>query len=81
MVAKGRDCSNLFPAVVKNVVSKNPEVRDKYSYWHVHVHVHADLVMENNWTTNQTYSSSLHSLYVHVCGNKPIESYESGMIA
>ena len=26
MVAKGRDCTNLFPAVVKNVVSKSPEV-------------------------------------------------------
>ena len=26
MIAKGRDCTNLFPAVVKNVVSKNPEV-------------------------------------------------------
>ena len=26
MVAKGRDCTNLFPAVVKNVVSKNAEV-------------------------------------------------------
>ena len=32
MVAKGKDCSDLFPAVVKNVVSKNSEV---------HVHVHA----------------------------------------
>lgn len=27
MVAKGKDCSDLFPAVVKNVVSKNSEVR------------------------------------------------------
>jgi len=27
MVAKGRDASDLFPAVVKNVVSKNPEVK------------------------------------------------------
>ncbi|KAF8561741.1 hypothetical protein P879_08452 [Paragonimus westermani] len=27
MVARGRDCSELFPAVVKNVVSKNAEVR------------------------------------------------------
>lgn len=27
MIAKGKDCSNLFPAVVKNVVSKNSEVR------------------------------------------------------
>lgn len=27
MVAKGRDASNLFPAVVKNVVSKNIEVK------------------------------------------------------
>lgn len=27
MVAKGRDTSNLFPAVVKNVVSKNIEVK------------------------------------------------------
>ena len=26
MVAKGKDCSDLFPAVVKNVVSKNSEV-------------------------------------------------------
>ena len=27
MVAKGKDASDLFPAVVKNVVSKNLEVR------------------------------------------------------
>ena len=27
MVAKGRDASELFPAVVKNVVSKNHEVK------------------------------------------------------
>ncbi|KAG5441193.1 AP-3 complex subunit beta-2 [Clonorchis sinensis] len=27
MVARGRDCSELFPSVVKNVVSKNPEIR------------------------------------------------------
>ena len=26
MVAKGKDCTDLFPAVVKNVVSKNSEV-------------------------------------------------------
>ena len=26
MVAKGKNCSDLFPAVVKNVVSKNSEV-------------------------------------------------------
>ena len=30
MIAKGRDCTNLFPAVVKNVVSKNPEVSHCY---------------------------------------------------
>ena len=27
MIAKGKDCSDLFPAVVKNVVTKNSEVR------------------------------------------------------
>uniref|UniRef100_A0A1I8H524 AP-3 complex subunit beta n=1 Tax=Macrostomum lignano TaxID=282301 RepID=A0A1I8H524_9PLAT len=27
MVAKGKDCSDLFPSVVKNVVSKNSEVK------------------------------------------------------
>lgn len=27
MIAKGRNASDLFPAVVKNVVSKNVEVR------------------------------------------------------
>lgn len=27
MVAKGKDCSDLFPAVVKNVVSKNSEIK------------------------------------------------------
>lgn len=27
MIAKGRDASGLFPAVVKNVVSKNIEVK------------------------------------------------------
>ena len=27
MIAKGRDASNLFPAVVKNVVSKNLEIK------------------------------------------------------
>ena len=30
MVAKGKDASDLFPAVVKNVVSKNIEVCYKY---------------------------------------------------
>jgi len=29
MVAKGKDASELFPAVVKNVVSKNLEVNGK----------------------------------------------------
>jgi len=33
MVAKGKDASDLFPAVVKNVVSKNAEVKKLvYSY-------------------------------------------------
>lgn len=27
MIAKGKDCSDLFPAVVKNVVSKNSEIK------------------------------------------------------
>lgn len=27
MVARGKDCSDLFPAVVKNVASKDPEVK------------------------------------------------------
>ena len=27
MIAKGKEASDLFPAVVKNVVAKNPEVR------------------------------------------------------
>ena len=27
MIARGRDCSDLFPAVVKNVVSKNMEIK------------------------------------------------------
>ncbi|CAH8559428.1 unnamed protein product [Heterobilharzia americana] len=27
MVARGKDCSDLFPAVVKNVVSKDNEIR------------------------------------------------------
>ena len=27
MIARGRDCSDLFPAVVKNVVSKNIEIK------------------------------------------------------
>jgi AP-3 complex subunit beta len=27
LVAKGKDCSDLFPAIVKNVVSKNPEIK------------------------------------------------------
>jgi hypothetical protein len=31
MVAKGKDCADLFPAVVKNVVSKNSEVREMLS--------------------------------------------------
>lgn len=30
MVAKGKDASDLFPAVVKNVVSKNLEVGRKF---------------------------------------------------
>lgn len=30
MVAKGKDASDLFPAVVKNVVSKNLEVNPHY---------------------------------------------------
>uniref|UniRef100_A0A182RNP1 AP-3 complex subunit beta n=1 Tax=Anopheles funestus TaxID=62324 RepID=A0A182RNP1_ANOFN len=32
MIAKGRDASDLFPAVVKNVVSKNIEVKLVYVY-------------------------------------------------
>ena len=28
MVARGKECSDLFPSVVKNVVSKDPEVRN-----------------------------------------------------
>lgn len=31
MVAKGKECSDLFPAVVKNVVSKDPEVTEPFS--------------------------------------------------
>lgn len=35
MVAKGKDASDLFPAVVKNVVSKNLEVRTfgHFNHW------------------------------------------------
>lgn len=32
MIAKGRNASDLFPAVVKNVVSKNVEVTIKSSF-------------------------------------------------
>jgi len=32
MIAKGKDCSDLFPAVVKNVVSKNSEVIANKTY-------------------------------------------------
>ena len=32
MVARGRDAGDLFPAVVKNVVSKNIEVSDTIPY-------------------------------------------------
>lgn len=36
MIAKGRNVASLFPAVVKNVVSKNPEVRTLgHAYSHV----------------------------------------------
>ena len=30
MIAKGSDCSDYFPAVVKNVVAKNSEVNNKF---------------------------------------------------
>ena len=33
MVAKGKNASDLFPAVVKNVVSKNVEVLIKIFYF------------------------------------------------
>lgn len=32
MVAKGKDASELFPAVVKNVAAKNIEVRIQLSF-------------------------------------------------
>ena len=38
MIAKGKDCSDLFPAVVKNVVSKESEVSDGPPYTHTHAH-------------------------------------------
>ena len=30
MIAKGTDCSDYFPAVVKNVVAKNSEVNKRF---------------------------------------------------
>ncbi len=32
MIAKGKDASDLFPAVVKNVVSKNMEVENSLKF-------------------------------------------------
>ncbi|CAH8658176.1 unnamed protein product [Dicrocoelium dendriticum] len=46
MVARGRDCSELFPAVVKNVVSKNPEVRKLvYIYLTRYAEEHQDIAL------------------------------------
>ena len=50
MVAKGKDCSDLFPAVVKNVVSKNSEVR---------VHVHACTLTQHHLVSLTVTSLSL----------------------
>lgn len=33
MIAKGKNASDLFPAVVKNVVSKNVEVKLKKEFY------------------------------------------------
>lgn len=35
MIAKGSDCSDYFPAVVKNVVAKNSEVNSECCYFNV----------------------------------------------
>lgn len=39
MIAKGKDASDLFPAVVKNVVSKNIEVIIDFIYFLFHVYI------------------------------------------
>ena len=43
MVAKGKDASDLFPAVVKNVVSKNIEVKFTEITITVHTQVHVHI--------------------------------------
>ena len=35
MIAKGTDCSDYFPAVVKNVVAKNSEVNSRFCYFNI----------------------------------------------
>ena len=41
MIAKGRNVSSLFPAVVKNVVSKNVEVGPR-THFHIETMRHSD---------------------------------------
>lgn len=51
MVAKGRDASELFPAVVKNVVSKNAEVKKLvYVYLVRYAEEQQDCGKECEWT-------------------------------
>lgn len=63
MVAKGKDASDLFPAVVKNVVSKNLEVGIKYKYhWSIQImFLMSVVVMANTEFLLKALSAALHS--------------------
>lgn len=81
MVAKGRDASMLFPAVVKNVVSKNIEVKKLvYVYLERYAEEQQDLALLSISTfqralkvcdTIQTMSSVLSSFFV-ILGTQPV---------
>lgn len=49
MVARGRDASDLFPAVVKNVVSKNIEIKKLVYVYLTRFYIHLHMIHQVQW--------------------------------
>lgn len=68
MVAKGRDASVLFPAVVKNVVSKNIEVKKLvYVYLERYAEEQQDLALLSIATFQRALKVSFHRHIMSFC--------------
>ncbi len=66
MTSKGKDCSSLFPAVVKNVISKNVELKKMVYMYLVH---YAEAEPDNSLLAINSFQKDMAHSNQYIRGN------------